>query len=322
MSRTITNYLIILITLSVVRVPFANAEPPVLNETIPTVAIITWRGETDAERGFVKGLTRYGEHIRFIRYYAAQDLKRLELIIEQIKIRQVQLIYVFGTTATQFLISRVKTIPVVFNVVSLPVATGIIKSWEKSGNNAVGVSNKVPIYNQLKAFKVTVDFKRLGIIFNPAEVNSIAQKDQVEELSKALNFSLYAYPVTGNTDIKKALMGLGRTVDAVYIPADSLVKSLGGKIIRIVNENKIPTMTAIESMVPDDRVLLGLVASYYDLGIVAAEKARRILAGESPGAIASTTLDHFQFWVNMKTAEKIGVQIPLSTLIMADKIVR
>lgn len=320
------NRLIIYFGLVLAALPMGKgqAEPPPADEIVPIVAIITWRGETDAEKGFVKGLTQYRENVRFIRYYANQDLKRLEEIIDHIRNRPepVGLIYVFGTTATRRLISRVNDIPVVFNVVSLPVGTGIIHSWETSGNNSVGMSNLVPIEKQLKAFKVTVDFKRLGIIFNPAEQNSVAQKEQVEELAQELNYSLRAYPIVEKDDIKKTLTGLAQEVDAVYIPADSMIKSLGEDIVRVINNHKIPSMTAIESMVPEDGVLLGLVASYYDLGVAAAQKAGRILAGEAPDKIPSATLDHFQFWVNMKTARAIGVQIPLSTLIMADKIVR
>lgn len=72
-------------------------------------------------------------------------------------------------------------------------------------------------------------------------------------------------------------------------------------------------MSAVESMVPNDGILLGLAA---------ARKANRVLAGEPPGNIPSTTLDHFQFWVNMRTAEIIGIQIRLSSLIVVDRIVR
>ncbi|BBO87736.1 ABC transporter substrate-binding protein [Desulfosarcina ovata] len=287
-----------------------------------TIAMITWRGETDAERGFLAGLDRKTRAIAIQVHHAGQSVARLDEIIEQIQASPVDLIYVFGTTATRIVLSRVKTTPVVFNVVSLPVATGIIASWSHSGNNAVGVSNQVPVRQQLKAFMKTCEFNRLGIIFNPGEQNSLVLKRQVEHLSREFGFSLHAFPISEGTDIPVRLAGLAETVDAVYIPADSLIKSLGRKIVSVLNAQKIPSMAAVESMVPDDGILLGLVPSYHALGLTAAEKANHILAGAAPDSIASATLDHFQFWINMKTAQRIGVQIPLSTLIMADRIVR
>lgn len=299
-----------------------EAETRSAARVVPKIAMITWRGETDAERGFEEGINRSRGPVNIVRYPADQDMSKLERIIAAINQDPVSLIYVFGTTATKFVLSRIETTPVVFNVVSLPVATGIIESWPRSGNNCVGMSNKVPVHHQLKAFQLTCAFKRLGIIFNPGEQNSLAQVQQLESLSHALGYRLHAYPITKKAEIAQALADVKKTVDAVYIPADSLIKSLGREIVGVLNENKIPSMTAVESMVSDDGVLLGLVPSYYDLGIAAAKKADRILAGQAPGAIASATLDHFQFWVNMRTAEKIGIQIPLSTLIMADRIVR
>ena len=287
-----------------------------------TVAMITWRGETDAEKGFMEGLDRGGQTLVIQPHHAAQSVDTLNRIIDDLQNRPVDLIYVFGTTATQIVLSRISATPVVFNVVSLPVATGIIDSWQQSGSNAVGVSNQVPVRQQLKAFFNTCAFSRLGIVFNPLEQNSLVQKAQVERLSKTFGFSLYPVPIAREVDIANKLSGLAGRVDAVYIPADSLIKSLGCKIVSHLNAQKIPSMSAVESMVPDDGVLLGLVPSYFELGLAAARKANRVLAGEAPGSIPSSTLDHFQFWVNMRTAEAIGIQIPLSTLIMADRIVR
>jgi len=48
----------------------------------------------------------------------------------------------------------------------------------------------------------------------------------------------------------------------------------------------------------------------------------KIFQGKKPEEIPSSALDHFNISVNMKTAQKINVQIPMSILVMANKIVR
>ncbi|MDD5204660.1 MAG: ABC transporter substrate-binding protein [Desulfobacterales bacterium] len=286
-----------------------------------SVAMITWRGETDAEKGFVEGLDRNNHEISIVKYHANQSRPLLHAIIERIRERRVDLIYVFGTTATQIVLSRVKDTPVVFNIVSLPVATGIIADWENSGNNSTGASNQVPIRQQLKAFKKTVPFDTLGVIFNPLEQNSVLQKNLAKALGQEMRFRLTEFPIRSRADVK-TLSGLMDSVQAVYFPADSLIKSLGKEIMTTINGLRIPSMAAVQSMVPEEGVLLGLVPNYYDLGLLAAGKANQILGGKPPTRVPSSTLNHFQFWVNMKTAMSIGVQIPISTLVMADKIVR
>ena len=286
------------------------------------IAMITWRGETQAELGFIDELERSNCHITFKKYHANQNRRKLQKIIDSIQCTYVDLIYVFGTTATKIVLSRVKDKPVVFNIVSRPVKSGIIAGWETSKNNAVGASNQVPVLHQLKALKKVINYSRLGIIYNPKEQNSVIQKDIANKLQNFLEFELKEYKISQKSDVLKVLPLMKGAVDAVYFPADSMTKSLGKEIMALVNEFKIPSLSAVESMVPQDGALLGLVPNYYELGRLAAAKALKIFQGKKPYDIPSSALDHFQMSVNLKTAQKINVQIPMSILVMANKIVR
>ena len=286
------------------------------------VAMITWRGETDAELGFVEGLKQSGFPVTFHKYDAHQDLTVLCQLLTQIEHSHFDLIYVFGTTATQYVLSRIKDRPVVFNIVTQPVESGIIKSWESSGNNATGASSMVPIMNQLKALKKVVDYSRLGIVYNPLEPNSIIQRDLVKSYEGVLGFTLMEYRISSQKDVARILPDIQGQVDAVYLPSDSMVQSLGKEIMQHVNEYKIPSLAAIENMVEKEGALLGLVPSYYKLGRLSAQKAILILKSVQPSEIPTETLDHFKISVNMNTARKIQIEIPISILIIADKIVR
>ena len=286
------------------------------------IAMITWRGETPAERGFIDELRKTDHIISFKIYHANQNRMQLHKIISRIQKIHFDLIYVFGTTATKIVLSRIKDRPVVFNIVSRPVRSGIIASWESSESNVTGASNKVPVLHQLKALKKVIDYSRLGIIYNHREQNSVIQKDIARKLESTLGFKLKEYKISGQSDILKVLPSMKGEVDAVYIPADSMTKFLGRDIMALVNELKIPSLSAVESMVPDDGALLGLVPNYYELGRIAAAKALKIFKGKKPTDIPYCALDHFNMSVNMKTAKKIDVQIPMSILVMANKIVR
>jgi len=302
--------------ISLIPISFAFAE------TNYNVAMITWRGETQAEQGFIDELNKSKCNVKFIKYHANQNRKRLQKIITRIQSTPVDLIYVFGTTATKIVLSSVKDKPVIFNIVSRPVRSGIIASWESSESNVTGASNKVPVLHQLKALKKVINYSRLGIIYNPREQNSVIQKDIARKLESTLGFKLKEYKISGQSEILKVLPSMKGEVDAVYIPADSMTKFLGREIMELVNEFKIPSLSAVESMVPDDGALLGLVPNYYELGRIAAAKALKIFQGKKPAEIPSSALDHFNMSVNMKTAQKINVQIPMSILVMANKIVR
>lgn len=296
--------------------------PEILLAEKYNIAMITWRGETIAEKGFIDELDHSGYDILLTKFHADQDDARLHKIIIKIQSNSVDLIYVFGTTATKVVLAKIKEIPVVFNIVTRPVDSGIIASWESSKNNATGASNKVSVIHQLKTLKKVVDYKTLGIIYNPKEQNSIIQRNNVKRLEQRFGFSLKDFKISGESDILQTLSQLNTRVDAVFIPADSMIKSLGKKIITMVNSYKIPSFSAVESMVPEDDVLLGFVPKYYELGRMAGKKAILILDGQKPRDIPSSVLDYYNISVNMQTARKINIQIPMSILVMANQIIR
>jgi len=286
------------------------------------IAMITWRGETIAEKGFIDELDKSAYDVALTKYHADQDNFRLQKIITQIQNTPVDIIYVFGTTATKAVLLRIKDTPVIFNIVNRPVGSGIIASWESSENNATGASNKVSVIHQLKTLKKVINYKKLGIIYNPKEQNSIIQRNKVKRLETRLHFSLKEYRISQEKDILKILPQMKDKVDAVFLPADSMIKFLGEKIMETVNTYKIPSLSSVGSMVPEDGVLMGFVPKYYELGRIAARKAILILNGKNPSDIPSSVLDHYHISVNMKTARKINIQIPMSVLVMANQIVR
>ena len=286
------------------------------------IAMITWRSETPAEQGFKAYLAKSGYSILYHMYNADQDVNRLEGIIRTLLEAPPDLVYVFGTTATRKVISQIREIPIVFNVVTRPVESGIIDSWNHSGNNATGVSSMVPLASQLKALKKVVDYKVLAVLYNPLESNSRVQMALLKQLSAQLNFELRPFRITRARDVETAFSHMGHQVDAVYFPSDSRIISLGRKIMAHVNAFKIPSFAAVDSMVLNDGALMGLVPDYHDLGSLAALKAIRIFNGESPENIPCSTLTYFRILINMKTARKIGVQIPTALLIISDVIVR
>ena len=291
-------------------------------EHMPKIVMITWRGETRAEKGFEKGIRDFGYDPQYIKLHCNQDLERLNRLLPQIKKEAPDLIYVFGTTATRQVMATTTTCPVIFNIVTRPVESGIIANWHSSGNNATGVSSMVPIPSQIKALQKVVKFTRLGVIYNPLENNSTIQVREIEMLSRRQGFELSHFKISRAGDVDRALKDIGDRVDAVYLPSDSTIKTLGKQIMTRVNAHRLPSLAALEEMVVSDGAMMGLVPDYYQLGSLAARKAHAVLQGNRPSDIPAVTSDHFNITINLNTARKIGINIPTAVLVMADKIVR
>ena len=114
-----------------------------------TIAMVLWRGETDAERGFRDELNRLGHHPTFVTFNANQDRTVLATLLRQQllpSLTDYDYIYCFGTTATAMVKSLVgNRKPLIFSIVSDPVGAGFLSDDKTENQMVAGTSNMVPI---------------------------------------------------------------------------------------------------------------------------------------------------------------------------------
>ncbi len=280
------------------------------------IAMVLWRGVTKAEDGFQSRLKAEKKYkIIFTIFDAGQNKKRLINICDKLTKKNFHLIYTFGTTVTKTIKSKIKTTPIVFNIVARPVKADIIDSWEHSGSNITGTSNAVPMASAFKTVSKVLHISKLGFIYNLKEMNSIIQRDEIAKLQKTLGYKLIDAPITNVDTIPNAIEKvINKKVDAVLLPSDSLIKSYANMIVAPLNAQKIPTIVSIPAMVKDNHAFIGLGPDYYELGKLAAEKALLILAGKNPNEIPCSTLPRLHMTVNINTSKKIGINIPIQIL--------
>jgi len=287
------------------------------------ITMITWRGETDAERGFKEGMRRLGYTVKYTHLDAGQDKKRLQEIINKIPQTSPDIIYTFGTTVTTAVVKQFKNIPIIFVIVTQPVRSGIVKSMKGSGTNVAGVTHGIPVKSNLKAIgKIIKKLKKLGLIFNPNEKNSIIIRDTLRLLAAKKNFILIESPVYRKDDIKMAAYKIIKAkVDIVYLPSDSLVVSNAAEVVEYFNQHKIPTLGTLEAYVTKNNALIGLIIRYYEVGRLAAIICDKILKGENPGDIPIKR-PKVRYVVNLRTAKRIGVKIPIGIISIASRVIK
>lgn len=283
------------------------------------IAMVLWRGVTEAEQGFQAQLKESGEFgCHFEIFDANQDKKKLKTIIQALDPSKYDLIYAFGTTVTKMLKQRVSDRPIVFNIVSRPIKAKVIDSWENSGSNVTGASNAVPMHSAFSTVSRVLKIRRLGFLYNPKEDNSKIQRDEIEGLQGKFGYRMVDVPIETLDDLPGAIGKLlDGNVDAVLLPSDSFVKASADHIIPLLNENRIPSIVSIPAMVRDNQAFLGLGPDYYKLGKLAGEKAIAILRGNEPNQVPSSTLKRLHMTVNLSTARKIGVNVPVQVLRLA-----
>jgi putative tryptophan/tyrosine transport system substrate-binding protein len=295
-----------------------------------TVQLVLWRGETDAERGFMDYLKEQNDlDINFVISNANKDKTSIAGFVDDINANQPDLVYSFGTTVSLKVAGsevegyQLDDIPLVFNIVSDPIGAGLVSSFDQHPRNLTGTSHLVPLQTQLNAIEDLGDFKHIGVFYNTEEKNSqlLVQKlDANLTKSKQFIFSTYAVDARDGAEsldsqiatlIKQAQLN---GVDIIYLPSDSYLISNAKVLKDHASPKSLPIFSATEGPVKNGHALVGLVSTYYLVGKFAGFKAAQILRGKAAKDIPIETLKRFNFMTNMDVAKLTDFYPPATVL--------
>lgn len=278
------------------------------------IAMILWRGETNAEKGFKDALNKLGYQVDYTIFNAKQDKAELGKIVRnKIPFDQYDYIYSFGTTVTKVVQqAMVERVPHIFNIVADPVGAGIVKELNEPGSNISGVSNQVPLELQIKNAHKAFAFKKLGVFFNPREKNSMLIKEKLTQIAQQMNFEVIPLrsPPAGELleENLKRIVDTSIDVDAVYLPTDSFLVSKAEYIGQQLKKGKIVSIGAIKKYIQKG-VMLGTVTDYHTLGTMAASIVDRHQKGTSLSQIPVGVQKDPVLLLNKTTADLLKIKI-------------
>jgi putative tryptophan/tyrosine transport system substrate-binding protein len=259
-----------------------------------------------------------------------QDKTKLPEIIKQVQITKPDLVLVYGTTATLGTIGTlaqspdakfISDIPVVFTAVADPVGSGVVESFAKSGrNNVTGTYNRVPEKLNIEVIRrYDPNFSKLGLLFNSSEKNSVSKMEELAVLAPGVGIELVAVEVDpANKDkpdpaqIAVRLQELhDKGVKWVYLGSSSFLNSNGKIFTEAALKNGIAIVSPYPALVKDHPALLSIAAPREEVGALAAQQALSIIRdGAKPGDLPIQQATHFTYVVNLKVAEKLGLNPP------------
>jgi len=296
--------------------PLGISMPRAAGKTL-RIAMVLWRGETEAEKGFREGLKDLGHSAEYLVMNAGQDRAELGRLLREdlkAKLETSDYVYAYGTTvalATKTIVQD--KVPIVFNIVADPVGAGLVKSMEASGGNIAGVTNEVPLTLQLQTALQVGPIRRLGILFNPREKNSMLIRDRLAEVGRPLNIEVVDLRSPPAQDMLqdnlRKLRDRTIAVDAVYLPPDSFVVSNAKLVGAELRAAKVRSIASLEAFV-EQGAFMGVVADYYTLGRAAATIVHRHQGGQQLSNMSLLADPNPVLKVNSTTARALGITIP------------
>ena len=227
-----------------------------------------------------------------------------------------------STPSAQAVAAATRDIPVVFSSVTDPVGAKLVPDRAHPGGNVTGMSNMSPIDKHLDLVaEVVPGLKTLGVIHNPAEINSRTLVGMVEAQAPARGIAIVEAPVSKSSDVRAAAQSLVGRVDAVYVPTDNTVVSAFEALAQVGRENRLPVIAG-----DIDSVARGAIAAvgfdYLDVGRQTGRMVARVLRGEKPGDIPVEQAQTLELAVNPAAAAAMGVSLPETLVARADIVVR
>jgi putative ABC transport system substrate-binding protein len=175
-----------------------------------------------------------------------------------------------------------------------------------------------PVESLLKTIlEMRPETKRIGLVWNPAESNSVAQTTLAREVCKKLSLELVENSVDNTAGIQEAVNSLlSRGLDAFWISGDITVSSASTVIIRSATSAGIPVFSSLPSSVLQGS-LLDLGADYVSIGRTLGDITADVLEGKSPASIPVRNITEEILLFNETTIPKLRDRWTVSPAIRA-----
>jgi len=274
-----------------------------------------------AEAGFTPGNNAVIEYL-----WAEGHYDRLPGLAEELVRRQVSVIAAPGSTGQAYAaIAATTTIPIVFAIGADPVEMGLVGNIARPGKNITGVTALVHevIPKRVQLLRELVpDAKMIAMLVNPTSPSQTeAEARQARFAVGALGLHLLILNATHQRDFEQAFVTLLREgAKALVISDDPLFTAYRQQLIVLAARYGVPTIYHFR-----DAVEAGGLISYGGDALEAWREAGtytgRILKGEKPADLPVQLATKVELAINLKTAEALGLTVPIALLTRADRVI-
>ena len=283
-----------------------------------------WAPNNPANEGLRDGLTALGLHegrdVEFDHRYTEGNPGAMPAAAAELVAIRVDLIFAPGDNAALAAARATKTIPIVFAGVADPVASGIVRGLAHPGGNVTGVSNPTTelVPKRLEILKSLVpNLRRVWVVYDPmGGPETRAELLRAQEAARVLGLELLTRSVRTAEEARAAIVtippGDGALTFGRVTSADISAQ--------LVESHKLTVFGSAFWL--DFGGLVAYGADYRDVGAQAARLVVKIFAGTPPRDIPVEGPDKIQLVINLKTAKALGLAIPPSVLLRADRVIQ
>jgi putative ABC transport system substrate-binding protein len=271
-----------------------------------------------SETGYVEGRNVFVDY-----RWAEGHYDRLPELAADLVRRQVTVIAA-NTPAAPVAKAATMTIPIVFVTASDPVAAGLVGSLNRPGGNLTSVAllNVEIGPKRLELLHEAVPTATvIALLINPTNPNGDTQLRAMQSAARTLGLQLHVLHASTERELDPAFATLRqRRAEALVIGADGFFINQSEQLAALARRHAVPAMFLYREFVAAGGMMSyggNLTDAFRLMGVYSG----RILKGEKPSDLPVQQATKFQLIINLKTANALGLTVPLSLLGRADEVI-
>jgi putative ABC transport system substrate-binding protein len=306
----------------------AQAQQP----PMPVIGFLTSRALGDAPKllaAFRQGLKDTGfvegQNVAIEYRFAGNQNERLPALASDLVHRQVTLIAATTTPAALAAKAATTTIPIVFEMGGDPIRLGLVASLNRPGGNVTGVTQlntevgpkRLELLHELLPTATVVAL--LVNPTNPALAEVVLRAS--EAAAQTFGLGLRVLNASTESEFDGVFVNVIQLrAGGLVIGSDAFFTSRAEQLAALALRHAVPTVFQTR-----DFVAAGGLASYSgaitDAYRLAGGHAARILKGEKPGELPVQQATKVEMFLNLKTANALGITVPLPLIGRADEVI-
>jgi putative ABC transport system substrate-binding protein len=273
---------------------------------------------TLAQHGWIEG-----KNVSFEYRSARGAPPRLSEVVTELVRLKVDVIYADSAPATRAAYAATRTIPIVgLDFTNDPVVAGYAESYGRPGRNLTGFFLDAPEFagkwlELLKA--ISPGLSRVAVLWDPSP--GVTHLKAVQGAARSSGVQLQVLEVHEPADLDEAFAAVhGRTQALIVLPSP-MTYGESARLAELAMKHRLPA-TSMAPQFAESGGVLSYGPSFAEAAARCAILVAKVLGGAKPGDLPVERPTKLPMMVNIKTAKALGLTIPESILVRADKVIR